>query len=135
MQPGYILDRYCVRYLHPLLLKTNEKPSFLCLFSQNLPLFTIFCPVSIMHPCLPCLEYALATWKIIEVECDLNATLDSSYRQKYHQSFKFFILFSGFYSYSFQVAYGVILIYWEIFNFVWIKFHDIWPISRKLVLT
>ena len=103
MQPGHILDQYSVKYLHLLLLKTTEKHSFLYLFGQNLPLLTIFCPVSIMlHVCFPCLEYAQATSKIIEKECCLKDTsLGSLYLQKCCQSFRSFTSFLDFYHYSF----------------------------------
>ena len=135
MQPGHILDQYSVKYLHLLLLKTTEKHSFLYLFGQNLPLFTIFCPVSIMlHACFPCLEYAQATWKIIEKEWGLNTSLGSLYLQKCCQSFRSFTSFLGFYHYSFTSCLWSDITLRKLI-FAGINFCNIWSISRKLVPT
>ena len=128
-------NRHCMPYLHLLPLKTTEKHSFLCFFGQTFFPFTIFCPFSMMpHPCLPCLEYALATWKITEAECFLNAPLGSLYVQKCHQSFGRFILYLGFYRYSFTSFLWSDITFRKLI-FVEIKLRESWPISRKLVPT
>ena len=133
--------------LTPFVLRNYWKTSIFVHFWSKFSPFPNFCSVRIMSQSrMLCPEYPLAVkcfpvlgkiifivcGKIIKVECNYNTSLGSACLQKYHQSFKCFILFLGCYRHSFTTSLWRNITLWKLVP-VEIKFCDIWSFSQKPV--